>query len=440
MEVEKRERGCMQIVCKCKMRHNFENLQVNDPSNDHYRKRRIHQYKYKNTDRSLSSSEFCYKNKSSPSSVINSSIIYPCFFFIHVICSSVMASQNLATQPEILDCPKGTTGPNCQSDINECQFKSNCKNGHCINTHGSYHCNCFHGWEGIKCDQKKKYKERNYVKEVAEMKCKNNDCPLFATCKTNDSFKNGYECICPLGRKGDACRDELTTRNTNIDVVMTVQSYDFMSHHSKRQNSNEESEENIRPYDSSLTNSLAPGLINFTENSSISRSKSHSTVNTKQPRLTLVSDPSFDNNLCHGIQCLHGDCLENTLKGYPTCFCHTGWHGESCNLDTDECLDKNGVVKCEHNGHCINKIGAPYFECRCVEGWTGRNCERDVDECISNSNLCQHGSICRNNLGSFSCECKEGKLFWIIFSTVKGPLPNYSTLQKYRKFKIIKKN
>lgn len=32
------------------------------------------------------------------------------------------------------------------SDVNECHDESLCTNGHCINTEGSFYCNCNHPW------------------------------------------------------------------------------------------------------------------------------------------------------------------------------------------------------------------------------------------------------------------------------------------------------
>lgn len=42
------------------------------------------------------------------------------------------------------------------TDINECQDSRLCANGHCINTDGSFHCQCYPGFqptqEGSHCE------------------------------------------------------------------------------------------------------------------------------------------------------------------------------------------------------------------------------------------------------------------------------------------------
>ena len=49
-------------------------------------------------------------------------------------------------------CATGLTGHDCRLDINEClQFP--CKHGSCINSFGSFQCDCDNGWMGSKCDR-----------------------------------------------------------------------------------------------------------------------------------------------------------------------------------------------------------------------------------------------------------------------------------------------
>jgi hypothetical protein len=94
--------------------------------------------------------------------------------------------------------------------------------------------------------------------------------------------------------------------------------------------------------------------------------------------------------------------------GYE-CDCIEGLSGEDCSYD-DFCFNNN---RCEH-GVC-NPI-KDYYECDCSDtGFTGENCETDVNEC-EEDNFCNSGE-CINSLGNFTCDC-QGMLcekFNIIF-------------------------
>merc|ERR1712046_46537 len=83
------------------------------------------------------------------------------------------------------------------------------------------------------------------------------------------------------------------------------------------------------------------------------------------------------------------------------CICKTGWTGETCEEDIDECSE-NGF--CQNNGICTNNDGG--FNCECTKGWTGDNCEVDVDECLEDP--CQNGGSCTNTDGDFICDCASG--------------------------------
>ena len=60
-------------------------------------------------------------------------------------------SCRLAWGGHVCACAPGWTGPNCQTDINECLTGNVCSNGTCTNTLGSYVCSCAPGWSGPTC-------------------------------------------------------------------------------------------------------------------------------------------------------------------------------------------------------------------------------------------------------------------------------------------------
>ncbi|XP_036364063.1 fibrillin-1 isoform X2 [Octopus sinensis] len=100
---------------------------------------------------------------------------------------------------------------------------------------------------------------------------------------------------------------------------------------------------------------------------------------------------------CHKGYRLSGSstykCLKNGFwsKNNVTC------------IDIDECEKKNG--KCDHK--CVNTLGS-YF-CKCNDGYSlhpkGHSCI-DINECEKKNASCQH--TCVNSKGSYFCKCKAG--------------------------------
>ena len=48
-------------------------------------------------------------------------------------------------------------------------------------------------------------------------------------------------------------------------------------------------------------------------------------------------------------------------------FLVTGWTGENCDIDFDECKEKTNP--CLHNGTCVNEVGG--YSCKCLSGTSG---------------------------------------------------------------------
>ena len=102
---------------------------------------------------------------------------------------------------------------------------------------------------------------------------------------------------------------------------------------------------------------------------------------------------------CHVVQA----CLE----AGESCICTTGWSGDSCDDDTDECATNNGA--CGTGADCHNLDGS--FWCQCAPGWAGpdsmgRGAQcTDVNECARNNGGCEYS--CINIGGGRRCECDE---------------------------------
>ncbi|XP_060579778.1 multiple epidermal growth factor-like domains protein 10, partial [Ruditapes philippinarum] len=140
--------------------------------------------------------------------------------------------------------------------------------------------------------------------------------------------------------------------------------------------------------------------------------------------------------------------LCNATNG--SCKCKTGWQGDTCSEDIDECAA--GTFVCPENSTCDNTDGSykcncvPGYvktggacrecdgfsygqdcatpcgcnfnnarschhvtaECSCRPGWTGQFCVDDIDECSVNPCTTTHKTVCENSFGSYSCGCVDG--------------------------------
>ncbi|XP_022803741.1 dorsal-ventral patterning tolloid-like protein 1 isoform X2 [Stylophora pistillata] len=64
---------------------------------------------------------------------------------------------------------------------------------------------------------------------------------------------------------------------------------------------------------------------------------------------------------------------------------------------------------CENNATCQSGFTRKRYRCLCASGFTGQDCENDIDECAENNHNCTHGnSTCTNTEGSFICIDKPG--------------------------------
>ena len=69
--------------------------------------------------------------------------------------------------------------------------------------------------------------------------------------------------------------------------------------------------------------------------------------------------------------------------------------------DIDEC--GSGDEVCSNGGTCQNLNGT--FACLCTSGFSGDVCEHDTDECLSAP--CKNGA-CQNLHNRYACNCSAG--------------------------------
>ncbi|XP_068741511.1 uncharacterized protein [Montipora capricornis] len=87
---------------------------------------------------------------------------------------------------------------------------------------------------------------------------------------------------------------------------------------------------------------------------------------------------------------------------------------------------------CNGNGKCMPLYAENSYVCVCKTGFTGENCQNDIDEC-SAGNKCDLTALCTNTEGSYYCTCHEGYtgdgrkcIGWtMIFKVVANATPLY---------------
>ena len=132
-------------------------------------------------------------------------------------------------------------------------------------------------------------------------------------------------------------------------------------------------------------------------------------------KATFISDASaggagfqftYDvQSFCNPDPCENNSgCVENLELEIPECDCSTGdsgYEGEFCELEIDECLS----TPCEHNGVCTDSLAD--YSCECLPGFEGNNCEIVLDPCASEPCLFD-GECLKLSPTIYKCECLPG--------------------------------
>uniref|UniRef100_A0A4W6C0J9 Fibrillin 1 n=1 Tax=Lates calcarifer TaxID=8187 RepID=A0A4W6C0J9_LATCA len=270
----------------------------------------------------------------------------------------------------ICQCPAGfqttSTRTECR-DLDECVANGRiCNNGRCVNTEGSFHCVCNAGFEisadGKNCQDQDECLIRNM--------CLNGLC-----INEDGSFK----CICKPGFLLD------TSGRMCVDIDECETPGMCMNGHCVNTEGSFRCE---------CMAGMAVGLDGRVCVDTHMRSSCYGGYKRGQCVRPLFGAVTKSECCCASTEYAYGEPCQPCPPQSSAEFLH-------CALDPDIC----------QNGVCENMLRT--YKCTCNEGFevdlTGKNCV-DIDECLMNRLLCENG-LCRNTPGSFTCQCPKGYRF-----------------------------
>ncbi|XP_072019675.1 uncharacterized protein [Amphiura filiformis] len=110
---------------------------------------------------------------------------------------------------------------------------------------------------------------------------------------------------------------------------------------------------------------------------------------------------------CSSNPCKNSGRCTDMVTGHACDCVSTGWQGETCDEDIDECQQLPLI--CDTNAECINTAGS--YMCQCKDGFSGDGIScADINECLQSPFMCDSNADCANIMGSFMCQCKDGFL------------------------------
>ena len=336
--------------------------------------------------------------------------------------------QDLIGGYECINCPEGTSKPNCEDNVDECKVNNvKCLNGGVpVDGVGKCSCQCPAGFEGAQCqiniddcannpcfnhgkcidlvndfkcecDLTKTFGDRCYSIETP---CKPNPCSNEGQCRRG-AHGHGFECECAKGWIGPHCQESAchATVCENGGRAMPQ----------------------VRPYyNSSCRCECTEGFTgDHCEQSVVCNSSNpckHGRCSSPDGRnIECTCDDGYigehcdkEVNPCKSDLCENGGKCYKDANNEAKCLCVDGWTGPRCQEDIDEC-DKNGPYgpygPCQNGGECINKKGG--YQCECKPGFKGEYCNDDINDCALNP--CRNGGDCINNRGQgYRCKCASG--------------------------------
>ncbi|XP_036073377.1 fibrillin-1 isoform X2 [Oryzias melastigma] len=287
----------------------------------------------------------------------------------------------------ICQCPAGfqstATRTECR-DLDECVANGRiCNNGRCVNTEGSFHCVCNAGFEisadGKNCQDQDECLIRNM--------CLNGLC-----INEDGSFK----CICKSGFLLD------TSGRMCVDIDECETPGMCMNGHCVNTEGSFRCE---------CMAGMAVGLDGRVCVDTHMRSTCYGGYNRGQCVRPLFGAVTKSECCCASTEYAYGEpcqpCPRESSAEFQA-LCPSGGGTTGDGRDINECALDPDICQ---NGVCENMLRT--YKCTCNVGFevdlSGKNCV-DINECMMNSLLCDNG-LCRNTPGSFTCQCFKGFRF-----------------------------
>ncbi|CAL1542073.1 unnamed protein product [Lymnaea stagnalis] len=287
------------------------------------------------------------------------------------------------------------------NDVNEClspQTNGTCNphNEACINTVGSYSCECKYGYarDGNKLFQD--IDECKLGRDRCQQSCHNVDGRYNCECEAGYILaEDRHNCV----KVQDLCEAEKLncTHGCSIDdkdqlYCICPRGYNLIEQHTCV---------DINECASAENNSCSYKLgCNNTDGGYSCSCPAGTKLDNNGRNCLACSGDTWGVGCSEECACGIGAEKCDPVTG---CICQTGYTGEHCQNDINECSNVN--FTCSEKEVCINLPGTAM--CICQDGYhfdVSHLCV-DINECTGNHNCTQ---MCTNSEGSYSCSCYAG--------------------------------